>query len=84
MCPGAKCETDGIGSSVAQHRADKIIGFTGTIEAVYNEKLHDWIRKIYERSTYTAGGCTGVWVLGATGLLEGKKATTNWYKAEDI
>jgi putative intracellular protease/amidase len=59
-------------------------GFTGTIEAAYNEKLQDWIRKIDEHTTYTAGVCTGVWVLGATGLLEGKRATTNWYKAEDM
>jgi len=28
MCPGAECETDGIGRSVAQRRANKTIGFT--------------------------------------------------------
>src|SRR5690606_11634654 len=54
-------------------------GFTGTIQAVYDERLHEWIRKIDKGTTYTAGVCSGVWVLGATGLLEGKRASTNWY-----
>jgi putative intracellular protease/amidase len=59
-------------------------GFTGTIQAVYDERLHDWIRKIDKRTTYTAGVCSGVWVLGATGLLEGKRASTNWYREEEF
>ncbi len=59
-------------------------GFKGTVEAAYDERLHNWIRKIDQGSTYTAGVCTGVWVLGATGLLKGKKATTNWYRADEM
>ncbi|MEM1134598.1 MAG: DJ-1/PfpI family protein [Bacteroidota bacterium] len=59
-------------------------GFKGTIEAAYDDKLHEWIRKIDKKTTYTAAVCTGVWVLGATGLLKGKKATTNWYEAEEM
>ncbi|MFZ4476977.1 MAG: DJ-1/PfpI family protein, partial [Saprospiraceae bacterium] len=45
-------------------------GFTGTIEAAYNKDLHKWIRKIDKTTKYTGAVCTGVWVLGATGLLE--------------
>ncbi|MEM8558956.1 MAG: DJ-1/PfpI family protein [Bacteroidota bacterium] len=59
-------------------------GFTGTIDATYDTALHDWIRRIDETTTYTAAVCTGVWVLGATGLLEGRRATTNWYRAEEM
>lgn len=59
-------------------------GFTGTIEAVYNDKLHNWIRKIDKNTTYTGAVCTGVWVLGATGLLEDKKASTNWYREDEF
>lgn len=59
-------------------------GFTGTIQAVYDERLHEWIRKIDKGTTYTAGVCSGVWVLGATGLLEGKRASTNWYREEEF
>jgi transcriptional regulator GlxA family with amidase domain len=59
-------------------------GFKGTIEAAYDEELHKWIRKIDKTTKYTGAVCTGVWVLGATGLLENKKASTNWYKEEEF
>jgi transcriptional regulator GlxA family with amidase domain len=59
-------------------------GFKGTIEAAYDTKLHEWIRKIDQTTKYTGAVCTGVWVLGATGLLENKKASTNWYREEEF
>jgi transcriptional regulator GlxA family with amidase domain len=59
-------------------------GFKGTIEAAYDKSLHEWIRKIDQSTTYTASVCTGGWILGATGLLQGKRASTNWYKEEDF
>lgn len=59
-------------------------GFTGTVEAVYNKALHTWIRKIDETTVYTGAVCTGVWILGATGLLEGKRASSNWYREEEF
>lgn len=59
-------------------------GFKGTIEAAYNQKLHNWIRKIDQGTTYTASVCTGGWILGATGLLKGKRASTNWYREEEF
>jgi putative intracellular protease/amidase len=59
-------------------------GFTGTIEAAYNQDLHHWIRKIDQSTIYTGAVCTGVWVLGATGLLENRRASTNWYREEEF
>ncbi len=59
-------------------------GFKGTIEAAYDQKLHNWIRMIDQNSSYTASVCTGGWILGATGLLKGKRASTNWYKEEEF
>ncbi|MEM6723954.1 MAG: DJ-1/PfpI family protein [Bacteroidota bacterium] len=59
-------------------------GFTGTIEAAYNESLHDWIRQIDKQTVYTASVCTGAWILGATGLLKGRKASTNWYRETEF
>lgn len=38
-----------------------------------------WIRKIDQKSVYTTSVCTGAWILGATGLLTGKNATTHWF-----
>jgi transcriptional regulator GlxA family with amidase domain len=59
-------------------------GFKGTIEATYNKNLHEWIRNIDKTTKYTGAVCTGVWVLGATGLLENKKASTNWYREKEF
>ena len=59
-------------------------GFTGTVEAAYDPKILEWIRRIDQGTTYTGAVCTGVWVLGATGLLEGKRASTNWYREEEF
>lgn len=59
-------------------------GFTGTIEAAYDRKVLDWIRAIDKGTVYTGAVCTGVWILGATGLLEGKRASTNWYREEEF
>ncbi len=39
----------------------------------------DWIRKIDQTTTFTTSVCTGAWILGASGLLKGKNATTHWY-----
>jgi putative intracellular protease/amidase len=59
-------------------------GAGGTIKAAYNTKLHEWIRKIDQGTTYTASVCTGAWILGATELLKGKRASTNWYREEEF
>ncbi|MEM6845557.1 MAG: DJ-1/PfpI family protein [Bacteroidota bacterium] len=59
-------------------------GFQETLKAAYNQQVLEWIRKIDEGSIFTSSVCTGGWILGATGLLEGKKATTNWYRAEEM
>jgi transcriptional regulator GlxA family with amidase domain len=44
----------------------------------------NWIKQIDKTTTYTTSVCTGAWILGATGLLQGKTATTNWYRAEEM
>ncbi len=59
-------------------------GFKGTVEAAYDTHLHDWIRKIDQTTKFTAAVCTGGWILGATGLLKGKRASTNWYREEEF
>lgn len=58
-------------------------GFEGTIRASYNDEVKNWIRKIDKTTMYTTAVCTGGWILASTGLLEGKKVTTNWYRAEE-
>lgn len=82
---GVQLVPDNVIDSVSQ--LDILIipgGFKGTIEAAYDTKLHDWIRNIDRSSTYTTSVCTGGWILGATGLLKGKRASTNWYREEEF
>jgi transcriptional regulator GlxA family with amidase domain len=38
----------------------------------------DWLRTADEGTTWTTSVCTGALVLGAAGLLRGKRATTHW------
>jgi transcriptional regulator GlxA family with amidase domain len=49
-----------------------------------DEVVLDWIRKIDSTSVYTTSVCTGAWILGATGLLENKTVSANWYRAAEI
>jgi putative intracellular protease/amidase len=57
-------------------------GLQGTYKLTGDSTLLAWIRKIDKTSTYTTSVCTGAWILGATGLLKGKNATTHWYGKE--
>ncbi|MGL6069466.1 MAG: DJ-1/PfpI family protein, partial [Sediminibacterium sp.] len=54
-------------------------GFKETYKATRDMELLDWIRQIDSTSIYTTSVCTGAWILGATGLLKDKEATTHWY-----
>lgn len=59
-------------------------GATETIMLTQDTATLNWIKKIDKTTKYTTSVCTGAWVLGATGLLKGKKATSNWYRGEEM
>lgn len=42
------------------------------------DKLCQWLKRMQEQNTLIATVCTGTFMLAEMGLLEGKKATTNW------
>ena len=47
-----------------------------------HHKAFDWLRMQYDRGAHIATMCTGSFVLAATGLLDGKDATTHWGAAD--
>jgi putative intracellular protease/amidase len=55
-----------------------IPGGEGNRPLLDDEEVLDWVRAADATSTWTTSVCTGSLVLGAAGLLEGKRATTHW------
>ncbi|MDO9104637.1 MAG: DJ-1/PfpI family protein [Methylovulum sp.] len=55
-----------------------------TIQMAYNTEVLNWIKAIDKNTVYTTSVCTGSWILGAAGLLQGKNATSNWYRADEL
>lgn len=53
-------------------------GGMGTRTEVNNEKLISFIREASKNCKAILSVCTGAFLLQATGLLDGKKATTHW------
>jgi transcriptional regulator GlxA family with amidase domain len=51
-----------------------IPGGFGTRQEMHNGRLHDFIRALPEKTLITSV-CTGSWIYGAMGLLDGKAAT---------
>jgi cyclohexyl-isocyanide hydratase len=53
-------------------------GGFGTIEAMEDEELLAQLRRLAKTARYVTSVCTGALVLGAAGLLQGKRATSHW------
>jgi transcriptional regulator GlxA family with amidase domain len=67
-------------------RPDVIVvpGGIGTYEAVSDQDLLGWVREAHEHTRWTTSVCTGSFVLGAAGLLNGLDATTHWGFLKDL
>lgn len=53
-------------------------GTTGTIQAMEDKKVLDFLAQAASRSKLIGSVCTGSLILGAAGLLKGKRATSHW------
>ena len=73
--------------SVADHPPLDIIvvpGGYGTRQAQERPAVLDWIRRQRASEALTTSVCTGAFLLGAVGLLDGKKATTHWSTIDEL
>ncbi|HEU5062353.1 MAG TPA: DJ-1/PfpI family protein [Solirubrobacterales bacterium] len=59
-------------------------GGEGTRELLEDEELLGWLREIDRVTTWTTSVCTGSLLLGAAGLLEGRRATGHWLFLEPL
>jgi transcriptional regulator GlxA family with amidase domain len=59
-------------------------GGRGSRRLLDREDLHAWLRALAERGTLVTSVCTGALVLGAAGMLDGRRATTHWGALEEL
>ena len=53
-------------------------GGFGVVDAIGDEETMAFVREAGTAATYVTSVCTGAFILGTAGLLQGKKATTHW------
>jgi cyclohexyl-isocyanide hydratase len=53
-------------------------GTTGVIGAIGDRETLAFVRKQARQAKYVTSVCTGALILGAAGLLKGRRATTHW------
>ncbi|QWF76826.1 DJ-1/PfpI family protein [Amycolatopsis sp. CA-230715] len=59
-------------------------GGPGQRELMTDGPVHDWLRAVDATSTWTTSVCTGSLILGAAGLLTGRKATSHWLALDQL
>jgi transcriptional regulator GlxA family with amidase domain len=77
---------------IADHSIDEVTepdvvlvpGGEGSRPLMEDERVLGWLRDVHERTRWTTSVCTGSLVLGAAGLLEGKRATSHWLYLERL
>jgi transcriptional regulator GlxA family with amidase domain len=59
-------------------------GGAGNRPLLSDEEVLSWLRAVDRKTRWTTSVCTGSLVLGAAGLLEGKRATGHWLYLEPL
>jgi transcriptional regulator GlxA family with amidase domain len=59
-------------------------GGEGTEPLAENDTVLSWLRAVDAETKWTTSVCTGALLLGAAGLLKGKRATSNWLFLERL
>ena len=61
-----------------------VVGGVGSREAMTDPRLLQFVRESATEVRRTASVCSGAYVLAAAGLLDGRRATTYWERANDF
>jgi len=61
-----------------------IAGGEGSLAAARDPQLLRYVRRCGEQARRVASVCSGAYVLAATGLLDGRPATTHWGRSADF
>lgn len=77
---------------VADHTLDEVTapdlvlvpGGRGNRPLLEDEVVLEWLREVDRHTRWTTSVCTGSLVLGAAGLLQGRRATSNWLLLEAL
>jgi transcriptional regulator GlxA family with amidase domain len=84
--PGEQRTDHGALALVADHALDAVPtpdvivvpGGPGEVAAREDARVLEWLRAADAVSTWTTSVCTGSLILGAAGILRGKRATSHW------
>jgi transcriptional regulator GlxA family with amidase domain len=90
--PGPKRTDHGSLALVADHSLadvpspDIIVvpGGPGEVAVRAGAESLEWLRNAHATSEWTTSVCTGSLILGAAGLLEGKRATSHWTALDEL
>ncbi len=59
-------------------------GGPGVAPAIADSALLDCVRRVSPGCAWTVSVCNGAEILGAAGLLDGRRVTTNWFARERV
>lgn len=71
---------------ITNHPAVDVLVIPGGVVTaeLQREEIMHWIARTARSSTITASVCTGAFLLGGAGLLQGKSLTTHWEDIADL
>jgi len=71
-------------SEVTQPDIVLVPGGRGNRPLMEDEEVLSWLRAVDEQTKWTTSVCTGSLLLGAAGLLKGRRATSHWLFLEQL
>ena len=78
MSNGIRIAVEPLPEPPPRHDTLLVAGGEGSRRAVDNPVVVDWIARASLKARRTTSVCTGSYLLAATGLLDGHRATTHW------